>query len=142
MIRLLHMLDNPPRPGCHHTKLRAAVRAGDDRSDTARVCHVGIAQQGQAASAVAEPRSIIASAHGRAALATGPDQRDLVLRLGHRRAVNISARISAKLREVAPCDVPRWYDKIGAPGFEPGTFWSQTRRATGLRYAPLSTVPK
>jgi hypothetical protein len=26
---------------------------------------------------------------------------------------------------------------IGAPGFEPGTFWSQTRRATGLRYAPL-----
>src|SRR3989442_8011832 len=25
---------------------------------------------------------------------------------------------------------------IGAPGFEPGTFWSQTRRATGLRYAP------
>src|SRR5437870_8825812 len=27
---------------------------------------------------------------------------------------------------------------VGAPGFEPGTFWSQTRRATGLRYAPLS----
>ena len=27
---------------------------------------------------------------------------------------------------------------IGAPGFEPGTFWSQTRRATGLRYAPLT----
>src|SRR3989475_11572217 len=27
---------------------------------------------------------------------------------------------------------------IGAPGFEPGTFWSQTRRATGLRYAPLA----
>ena len=26
--------------------------------------------------------------------------------------------------------------RIGAPGFEPGTFWSQTRRATGLRYAP------
>ncbi len=25
---------------------------------------------------------------------------------------------------------------IGAPGFEPGTFWSQTRRATKLRYAP------
>ena len=27
--------------------------------------------------------------------------------------------------------------EVGAPGFEPGTFWSQTRRATGLRYAPL-----
>src|SRR5205823_8286230 len=26
--------------------------------------------------------------------------------------------------------------RVGAPGFEPGTFWSQTRRATGLRYAP------
>jgi hypothetical protein len=25
---------------------------------------------------------------------------------------------------------------VGAPGFEPGTSWSQTRRATGLRYAP------
>jgi hypothetical protein len=30
--------------------------------------------------------------------------------------------------------------KVGAPGFEPGTFWSQTRRATGLRYAPLATA--
>src|SRR3989449_3629776 len=28
--------------------------------------------------------------------------------------------------------------RVGAPGFEPGTFWSQTRRATGLRYAPLA----
>ena len=27
--------------------------------------------------------------------------------------------------------------QIGAPGFEPGTSWSQTRRATGLRHAPL-----
>ncbi len=25
---------------------------------------------------------------------------------------------------------------VGAPGFEPGTSWSQTRRATKLRYAP------
>lgn len=25
---------------------------------------------------------------------------------------------------------------VGAVGFEPTTFWSQTRRATGLRYAP------
>src|SRR5437667_10370763 len=33
------------------------------------------------------------------------------------------------------CAATRW--EIGAPGFEPGTFWSQTRRATGLRYAPL-----
>lgn len=28
--------------------------------------------------------------------------------------------------------------RIGAPGFEPGTSWSQTKRATGLRYAPLA----
>ena len=26
--------------------------------------------------------------------------------------------------------------KVGAPGFEPGTFGSQNRRATKLRYAP------
>jgi len=25
---------------------------------------------------------------------------------------------------------------IGAPGFEPGASWSQTKRATKLRYAP------
>jgi hypothetical protein len=30
--------------------------------------------------------------------------------------------------------------EIGAPGFEPGASWSQTRRATGLRYAPLATA--
>src|SRR5216110_622666 len=36
------------------------------------------------------------------------------------------------------CAACRW--EIGAPGFEPGTFWSQTRRATGLRYAPLVRV--
>ena len=27
---------------------------------------------------------------------------------------------------------------VGATGFEPATFWSQTRRATKLRYAPNS----
>ena len=26
---------------------------------------------------------------------------------------------------------------VGATGFEPATTWSQTRRATGLRYTPL-----
>ena len=26
---------------------------------------------------------------------------------------------------------------VGAAGFEPATFWSQTRRATRLRYAPM-----
>jgi hypothetical protein len=32
--------------------------------------------------------------------------------------------------------------KVGAPGFEPGTFGSQNRRATKLRYAPIgSNVP-
>ena len=29
---------------------------------------------------------------------------------------------------------------VGAPGFEPGTFGSQSRRATGLRHAPLLLV--
>ena len=27
---------------------------------------------------------------------------------------------------------------VGATGFEPATTWSQTRRATGLRYTPLT----
>ena len=27
---------------------------------------------------------------------------------------------------------------VGAAGFEPATTWSQTRRATGLRYTPFS----
>src|SRR5215467_2597520 len=27
---------------------------------------------------------------------------------------------------------------VGAAGFEPATFWSQTRRATRLRYAPMA----
>ena len=26
---------------------------------------------------------------------------------------------------------------VGAAGFEPATSWSQTKRATGLRYAPV-----
>src|SRR5262245_60565225 len=30
---------------------------------------------------------------------------------------------------------------VGAAGFEPATFWSQTRRATRLRYAPLRRGP-
>ena len=30
--------------------------------------------------------------------------------------------------------------KVGAPGFEPGTFGSQNRRATKLRYAPREEV--
>jgi hypothetical protein len=29
--------------------------------------------------------------------------------------------------------------KVGAPGFEPGTFGSQNRRATKLRYAPIGS---
>ena len=28
--------------------------------------------------------------------------------------------------------------EVGATGFEPATTWSQTRRATGLRYTPFS----
>ena len=30
---------------------------------------------------------------------------------------------------------------VGAAGFEPATFWSQTRRATRLRYAPKYQYP-
>src|SRR5204863_1136531 len=51
-------------------------------------------------------------------------------------------------RCVARSDERSWATTIwgiGAPGFEPGTFWSQTRRATGLRYAPrllrITNVP-
>ncbi len=29
---------------------------------------------------------------------------------------------------------------VGVPGFEPGTPWSQTRCATGLRYTPMTFV--
>jgi hypothetical protein len=29
--------------------------------------------------------------------------------------------------------------EVGAPGFEPGTFGSQNRRATKLRYAPIGS---
>jgi hypothetical protein len=29
---------------------------------------------------------------------------------------------------------------VGAPGFEPGTSWSQTMRAARLRYAPRGGV--
>ena len=29
---------------------------------------------------------------------------------------------------------------VGVPGFEPGTPWSQTRCATGLRYTPMPFV--
>src|SRR4051795_6350194 len=31
---------------------------------------------------------------------------------------------------------------VGAAGFEPATFWSQTRRATRLRYAPQGRRPR
>ena len=30
--------------------------------------------------------------------------------------------------------------QVGVTGFEPATTWSQTRRATGLRYAPISSA--
>jgi organic hydroperoxide reductase OsmC/OhrA len=32
----------------------------------------------------------------------------------------------------------RWFRRIGAPGFEPGTSCSQSKRATRLRHAPLA----
>ena len=31
---------------------------------------------------------------------------------------------------------------VGATGFEPATTWSQTRRATGLRYTPIGVYDK
>ena len=30
--------------------------------------------------------------------------------------------------------------KVGVTGFEPATTWSQTRRATGLRYTPITAA--
>ncbi len=35
------------------------------------------------------------------------------------------------------CDIILFF--VGATGFEPATTWSQTRRATGLRYTPKKT---
>jgi hypothetical protein len=35
---------------------------------------------------------------------------------------------------------PAYFQTIGAPGFEPGTSCSQSRRATKLRYAPRGRV--
>jgi hypothetical protein len=29
---------------------------------------------------------------------------------------------------------------VGAEGFEPSTFWSRTKRATSLRYAPIKMM--
>src|SRR3569833_190601 len=41
---------------------------------------------------------------------------------------------------LAPAGLCRWEEGlVGAAGFEPATFWSQTRRATRLRYAPMRT---
>ena len=48
----------------------------------------------------------------------------------HRRPTGISPLSSSDACPFAAC-----FD-VGATGFEPATTWSQTRRATGLRYAP------
>ena len=48
----------------------------------------------------------------------------------HRRPTGISPLSSSDACAFAAC-----FD-VGATGFEPATTWSQTRRATGLRYAP------
>ena len=55
-------------------------------------------------------------------------------RRGGRRAVrNPNSRPRRRRR----CDVPQ---VVGATGFEPAASWSQTRRATRLRYAPRATL--
>src|ERR1035438_2992264 len=38
------------------------------------------------------------------------------------------------------CDTEQEKNLVGAPGFEPGTFCAQGRRATRLRYAPIFLV--
>lgn len=38
----------------------------------------------------------------------------------------------------APNVVPFYFLLVGAPGFEPGTSYSRSMRATELRYAPLN----
>src|SRR5665811_2152387 len=40
------------------------------------------------------------------------------------------------LRAALKTHLLSWSYLVGAAGFEPATFWSQTRRATRLRYAP------
>src|SRR5438445_10227367 len=49
--------------------------------------------------------------------------------------VRTAARGERLLTRRPPCAATT--SEVGAGGFEPGTFWSQTRRATGLRYAPM-----
>ena len=36
--------------------------------------------------------------------------------------------------------IPELVEAVGVTGFEPATTWSQTRCATGLRYAPIPTL--
>jgi hypothetical protein len=50
--------------------------------------------------------------------------------------VNLSTRIAEKKKPHHVADDEACTEKVGAPGFEPGTSCSQSRRDTGLRYAP------
>src|SRR5438034_7375962 len=42
-------------------------------------------------------------------------------------------RLRHRSRRLRSARVP---SSVGVPGFEPGTFWSRTKRATKLRYTP------
>ena len=43
------------------------------------------------------------------------------------------SRVRHRSRRLRSARVP---SSVGVPGFEPGTFWSRTKRATKLRYTP------
>lgn len=47
-----------------------------------------------------------------------------------------SGRRGGRKRKSPP--LIKWRAMVGVPGFEPGTPWSQTRCATGLRYTPIN----
>ena len=60
-------------------------------------------------------------------------------RMSRRVVITASSAIRAPKKE-GPEQLSLFRDRsIGAPGFEPGTFGSQSRRATGLRHAPPLT---
>jgi hypothetical protein len=49
-------------------------------------------------------------------------------------------RLSAAVASMRRTSALAGEKRIGAPGFEPGTSCSQSRRATKLRHAPLGRV--
>ncbi len=46
-------------------------------------------------------------------------------------------RLNNRYKKRAEFKIPLSFFCVGVTGFEPATTWSQTRCATGLRYAPI-----